>query len=107
MNKKTDLYGIWWFWVLLVVFGIATYCFIVAMSYSLHPTRIEIYANDEMVATAENFVVTMRDQNFNECMEQCFSVENSGDCFYYCEWHYMTNETAMIESKIIEMEVEK
>ena len=76
--EKNKLITKWWIWLIgLVGLGL-TYVFILGMSYSLTPTEIQIYANDEMVATSDNVLELSKDKSFNECQEQCIDVVNYG-----------------------------
>jgi len=62
---------------------------------------LEIYANDEMVATSKNAFQVQRDTYFNECLNDCkeasrnLMAKNScvdlTKCYESCVYHYSKN----------------
>jgi hypothetical protein len=88
--KGNEILTKWWFWVIFVVFIISTYIFIIAMSYSIHPTEIRLYANDQMVATSQGLVEQLKITGFNTCHSNCKTEE----CYWSCE-NFYDNETTI------------
>lgn len=91
MNEN-KLYLKWWFWLFVVIMSIVTVFLIVAESYAFHPTEIRLYANDQMVATAQGLTQQLEDQKFNDCVNNCKGA--SDECYFTCYDHY-SNETTI------------
>lgn len=89
----------WWFWVSLIPISIGVFSFIVAMTYALHPTEIRLFANDQMVATAQGLTKQLTDDKFNECLAVCkpIDTDNAFDCYQSC-WGYYYGENVTSNS---------
>jgi len=88
----------WYVWVCLLFALLFTYGFITAQVYAWHPAEFHLYANEEMVATAQELFKQMEIEGFNECIVSCneyFEPEETNyvdtpimKCFDSCNQYY-------------------
>lgn len=79
----------WYVWVCLTVIVCMTFFFVIALSYSLHPTEIRFYANDNLVNVTNSALELQKDLRFNECIESCIpDKELLNNCYTYCMRYY-------------------